>query len=70
MMAPGDNVVPFDGQSWLVEGTSTATAFTTGLAAGLADSHHDCADQAQSLLKQSLGTTSIPAGAVDAGGDQ
>ena len=70
MMAPGDNIVPFDGQSWLVEGTSTATAFTTGLAAGLADAHHDCADQAQSLLKQSLGTTSIPAADVAAGSDQ
>jgi hypothetical protein len=70
MMAPGDNIVPFDGQNWLVEGTSTATAFTTGLAAGLADAKHDCADQAQSLLKQSLGTTSIPAAAVDAGSDQ
>lgn len=60
MMAPGDNVVPFDGQSWLVEGTSTATAFASGMAAGMADTHHDCADQAESLLKQSLGSTPIP----------
>lgn len=65
MMAPGDNVVPFDGQSYLVEGTSTATAFASGMAAALADTHHDCADQAESLLKQSLGSTSIPTEAVD-----
>lgn len=70
MMAPGDNVVPFDGQSWLVEGTSTATAFASGMAAGMADTHHDCANQAESLLKQSLGTTSIPTEAVDAAASQ
>jgi thermitase len=65
MMAPGDNVVGFNGQNYLVEGTSTATAFATGMAAGIADAHHACADQAQSLLKQSLGSTSIPTESVD-----
>jgi hypothetical protein len=65
MMAPGDNVVGFNGQNYLVEGTSTATAFASGIAAGLADAHHACADDAQSLLKQSLGSTSIPTEAVD-----
>ncbi len=60
MMAPGDNVVGFDGQNYLVEGTSTATAFASGMAAGLADANHDCADQASSLLKQSLGSTPFP----------
>jgi thermitase len=65
MMAPGDNVVGFDGQSYLVEGTSTATAFASGMAAGLADANHDCADQASSLLKQSLGTTPFPTQAFD-----
>jgi thermitase len=65
MVAPGDNVVGFNGQSYLVEGTSTATAFASGMAAALADSHHECADQAQSLLKQSLGSTSIPTAAFD-----
>ncbi|HTA31311.1 MAG TPA: S8 family serine peptidase [Candidatus Cybelea sp.] len=65
MMAPGDNVVGFDGQSYLVEGTSTATAFASGMAAGIADTHHACSDQAESLLKQSLGSTAIPTEAVD-----
>ncbi len=54
MAITGDNVVPFDGQSWLVEGTSTSTAFASGMAAGLADSAHDCANQAQGLLQSSM----------------
>jgi thermitase len=54
MIAPGDNVVPFDGQNYLVEGTSTSTAFASGMAAGLADSAHVTADQAPALLQKSL----------------
>ncbi|MDB6066677.1 MAG: hypothetical protein JWR26_2885 [Pedosphaera sp.] len=60
MIAPGDNVVPYNGQSYFVEGTSTSTAFASGMAAGLADSAHVCADQAQGLLQKSLKTTSWP----------
>ncbi len=59
MIEPGDNIVPFNGQSWLVEGTSTSTAFATGTAAGLADKAGDCADQAESLLQSSLPSSSI-----------
>ena len=59
MIEPGDNVVPFNGQSWLVEGTSTSTAFATGTAAGLADKAGDCADQAESLLQKSLPPAAI-----------
>ncbi len=58
IIAPGDNVVPFDGQNYMVEGTSTSTAIVSGMAAGLADSAHDCANQAASLLKQSAGSAS------------
>ena len=54
MTAPGDNVVGFDGQSFLVEGTSTSTAFVTGAAAGLADAAHASADQATALLQKNL----------------
>jgi len=54
MIAPGDNIIPFDGQSYLVEGTSTSTATVAGLGAGLADSAGDCAGQEQALLKQHL----------------
>jgi hypothetical protein len=59
MIAPGDNVVSYDGQNYLVEGTSTSTALVSGMAAGLADSAHQCPDQVQSLLKQNA--TSVPA---------
>ena len=59
MIAPGDNVVSFDGQNYLVEGTSTSTALVSGMAAGLADSTHECPDQVQSLLKKN--STTIPA---------
>jgi hypothetical protein len=38
LMAPGTTLVPFAGDSWVVQGTSVATAYTSGLAAGwLAD---------------------------------
>jgi hypothetical protein len=36
-VAPGNNVVCFNGQSWFVTGTSAATAYASGLAAGLQD---------------------------------
>ncbi len=54
LMAPGNDVVPYNGQSYFVQGTSTSTAFASGMAAGLADASHACADQAQSLLVKSL----------------
>ena len=42
LMLPGTSIVPYDGQSWAVTGTSTSTAYATGIAAGLADAGHDC----------------------------
>ncbi len=67
MIEPGDNIVPFNGQSWLVEGTSTSTAFATGTAAGLTDKAGDGANQAEILLQKSLPPSSITeAGAVTA----
>jgi len=42
LMLPGTAVVPYDGQSWAVTGTSTSTAYASGIAAGLADSSHNC----------------------------
>ncbi len=59
MMVTGDNVVPYNGQNYLVEGTSTSTAFASGMAAGLADSSNACADQAQALLQKSLKPANI-----------
>ena len=42
LMLPGTSIVPFDGQSWAVTGTSTSTAYASGIAAGLADASHNC----------------------------
>ena len=63
MIAPGDSVVRYNGQSYMVEGTSSATAYATSMAAALADRSHACADQALSLLKSSaVGTASLNTG--------
>ena len=35
-VGPSGNVVCYDGQSWMVQGTSTATAFATGIGTGAA----------------------------------
>jgi hypothetical protein len=35
LIAPGTSVVPYQGESYVVNGTSVATAYTAGLAAGL-----------------------------------
>jgi thermitase len=53
VIAPGDNVVPFDGENYLVEGTSTATAIVSGTAAALTANAGDCASQAAPLLEKS-----------------
>jgi hypothetical protein len=53
VIAPGDNVVPFDGENYLVEGTSTATAIVSGTAAALTANAGDCANQAAALLQKS-----------------
>jgi hypothetical protein len=42
LMLPGTDIVPYDGQSWAVTGTSTSTAYASGIAAGLADASHNC----------------------------
>ena len=61
LMLPGTSIVPFDGQSWAVTGTSTATAFATGIAAGLADSSHNCPGQEIPTIESKFGVTMAPA---------
>ena len=54
LMAPGSGVIYFGDSSWLVSGTSTATAFISGLTAGLADSKHaSVSDAAKAVLNTS-----------------
>jgi thermitase len=38
VVAPGNSVVCYGGQSWVVQGTSASTAYASGLAASVADS--------------------------------
>lgn len=54
IMAPGTSVVPFDGQSFLVTGTSAATAFASGIAAGLADASHNCPIKVVPTIREKL----------------
>jgi hypothetical protein len=55
LMLPGTSIVPYDGSSWAVTGTSTATAFATGIAAGLADSSHNCPGQVIPTIQSKFG---------------
>jgi hypothetical protein len=57
LMLPGTSIVPYDGQSWAVTGTSTSTAFATGVAAGLADSGHNCPNQVIPTLQSKFGVS-------------
>jgi hypothetical protein len=57
LMLPGTSIVPFDGQSWAVSGTSTATAYATGIAAGLADSGHNCPTTVIPTLQKKFGVS-------------
>jgi len=57
LMLPGTSIVPYDGQSWAVTGTSTSTAFATGVAAGLADSGHNCPSQVIPTLQSKFGVS-------------
>ena len=66
LMLPGTSIVPYDGQSWAVTGTSTSTAYASGIAAGLADSSHNCPSgvipQVQSKFGVSLGNGPLGVG--------
>lgn len=53
MIAPGTSVVQYNGQSWLVSGTSAASAYAAGLAAGFADSRNLSAVSAANAVRTS-----------------
>ena len=63
LMLPGTSIVPYDGQSWAVTGTSTSTAFASGIAAGLADSSHNCPGGVVSQVQSKFGV-SLEAAAI------
>jgi thermitase len=60
IMTPGISIVPYDGQSYIVTGTSPATAFASGIAAGLADSSQICPSQVIPTIRSKLGVNLTP----------
>ncbi|MCX7868109.1 S8 family peptidase [Limisphaera sp. VF-2] len=56
LIAPGVSVVYHQGQPFLVSGTSAATAFASGLAAGLAETRGRNPDEIRSALRVILST--------------
>lgn len=60
LIAPGISVVYYQGQPFLVTGTSAATAFASGLAAGLAETRGRNPDEIRSALRVILSTPPKP----------
>lgn len=54
MIAPGTSIVYYNGQSWLVSGTSAASAYAAGMTAGLADSRNTSALNAANTVRSSM----------------
>ena len=59
VVGPGSSIVNFNGQAWFVSGTSAATAYVTGMAAGLADSRQVCPGDVVSTIRSQLGVQSF-----------
>lgn len=59
MMAPGSSIVPFQGQPYVVVGTSTAAANVSGLAAALASNSGTRGTVLENRLRQTLSTRVI-----------
>ncbi len=60
LIAPGSGIVYFNGQPYYVSGTSAATAFASGLAAGLSDGARKTPAEVEAALKQMLGVKATP----------
>jgi hypothetical protein len=60
LIAPGASIVYFNGQPYYVSGTSAATAFASGLAAGLSDANKKTTAEIEAALKQLLGAKPPP----------
>ena len=61
MIAPGTSVVYLGNQAYAVSGTSAASAYAAGLAAGLADSRGITAQQAAASVRQAMPYTGAAA---------
>ena len=58
VVAPGSSIINFNGQTWFVSGTSAATAFVTGMAAGMADSKQVCPGDVVPTIRSQLAVQS------------
>jgi hypothetical protein len=58
--APGTSVVYYQGQPWMVQGTSASAAYISGIAAGYLDTTHNSASQAQTFLLGNFGVKIVP----------
>jgi len=54
LVAPGTSIVPYNGESWLVSGTSAATAYASGLAAAFSDCTQTTTTQLAAKLRALL----------------
>jgi len=54
IIAPGTDTVNYNGQAYSVTGTSTATAFASGDAAGLADTKQECPPQVVPTIRSTM----------------
>ena len=54
LAAPGTDLILFNGQSWMVTGTSASTAYASGLAAGMVDGNKMTLDQVKAALQKLL----------------
>lgn len=59
--APGTSTVYYQGQPWIVQGTSASTSYVTGFAAGNMDTTHDSPSQMQAYLHSNFGVQIVPA---------
>jgi len=58
--APGLNFIPFNAQSYSVQGTSVSSAFLSGMAAGYMDANRATSSQAQTFLQNNFGVSIRP----------
>ena len=58
--APGSTIVTFNGQKYLVMGTSASTAYAAGMAAGLADDSHKPLTEVESAIRKNMAIKAKP----------
>ena len=58
VVAPGSSIVNYNGHSYYVTGTSAATAFISGLAAGMADKQQTCPSEVVGNIRSQMSVQS------------